>query len=252
MESQLLHAFTCVIALVTIAPFGTPQNHPQEILEIYREFAKPGTEAANRAIEDKAAEMCIRLGCPHPYLGIESLTGPKEIWFLNSFASEAEIKHVRNAYEKNAALMAAMNEMVSERKPLSSAEPINVFTRYRPDLSHGTRWSLGEGRFLVISLVSSNSLDDANNHGTVFQSFASTGSTTLIGATTDESVWFAIRAAHTREQAEDMARAAGARTFIFAIRPEWSMPAKEWIAADPEFWRDRSQQILRIRAAAER
>ncbi len=27
----------------------------------------------------------------------------------------------------------------------------------------------------------------------------------------------------------------GAR--IFAVRPNWSMPAPEWVAADPDFWR---------------
>ncbi|HYL55646.1 MAG TPA: hypothetical protein VEU73_08740 [Gemmatimonadales bacterium] len=31
------------------------------------------------------------------------------------------------------------------------------------------------------------------------------------------------------------AREQGAR--IFAVRPNWSMPAPEWVAADPDFWR---------------
>jgi hypothetical protein len=26
-------------------------------------------------------------------------------------------------------------------------------------------------------------------------------------------------------------------TTLFAVRPYWGMPAQEWIAADPEFWK---------------
>ncbi|MGH7694985.1 MAG: hypothetical protein ACRENH_08390, partial [Gemmatimonadaceae bacterium] len=47
---------------------------------------------------------------------------------------------------------------------------------------------------------------------------------------------YVVRLATTRGAADDLARKAGAGTTVFAIRPYWGMPAKEWIAADPEFW----------------
>ena len=37
--------------------------------------------------------------------------------------------------------------------------------------------------------------------------------------------------------AEAKAAAAGPSTQVFAVRPKWSYPASEWVAADPEFWR---------------
>jgi hypothetical protein len=48
---------------------------------------------------------------------------------------------------------------------------------------------------------------------------------------------FVVRAARTREEAEAMTRAAGRDATVLAIRPSWSFPAAEWIAADPQFWR---------------
>src|SRR6516225_8853933 len=63
-----------------------PQQHaktvhaePTRILYVYRELWKPGTQADLNRIETKGARMCIDLKCPHPYLGIESLTGSKEV-----------------------------------------------------------------------------------------------------------------------------------------------------------------------------
>jgi hypothetical protein len=51
----------------------------------YREILKPGSYAAYREIENKIASGCMELGFPHPYIGIEPLTVPQEIWFLNGF-----------------------------------------------------------------------------------------------------------------------------------------------------------------------
>ena len=51
---------------------------------------------------------------------------------------------------------------------------------------------------------------------------------------TADGTRFVMRAARTADEAESKTRD-GAQ--IFAVRPYWSMPAKEWIAADPEFWK---------------
>jgi len=48
---------------------------------------------------------------------------------------------------------------------------------------------------------------------------------------------YIITAASTQPEAARKAAAAGPDTNIFAVRPYWSMAAKEWIAADAEFWK---------------
>ena len=97
--------------------------------------------------------------------------------------------------------------------------PIEIFASYRPDRSEGAPWRLGHGRYLVITRIDRTS----GPVGTVFEATDGTS--------------FVVRAANTREGVGAMKRPAGQETTLLAIRPSWSFPAAEWIAADPEFWR---------------
>jgi hypothetical protein len=187
-------------------------------LQIYRDRLPPGTDAIYRQIEEDAARICAELGGPHPYLAIESLTGSKEVWFLNGYSSPAEIKQVSDAYVKNAPLMAALNEIIKRKAPLN-LEPIEVFADYQPELSRGEAWSLGQGRFLVVTVTRSNKPTE----GTVFAA--------------KDGTRYVVLSAQTRDEADAKAAAAGPEANVFAVRPSWSLPAKEWIPADPAFWR---------------
>jgi hypothetical protein len=48
------------------------QERPKHLLEIFRDFVKPGSEADYRSVEEDAARICAELGCPHPHLAIRS------------------------------------------------------------------------------------------------------------------------------------------------------------------------------------
>ena len=221
----------CVLALLMVWVLmsdGSPQPvvqpqpktvhaEPPRILYIYREFWKPGTQAALNRIETKGARMCIDLKCPHPYLGIESLTGPKEVWYLNGFTSTEEQKRVTEEYNKKG-LFAAMNQFTQQRAPFQSEPGKGGFSNYHPELSHGVPWSMGRGRFLVIVVTKGNPQRD----GTVFE--------------TEEGVRFIVTTAQTRAEANAKLSSAGRGAKIFAVRPHFSMPAPEWVAADPLFW----------------
>lgn len=191
---------------------------PTPLLQIVREPLKPGAEAAFTAIEQERAHMSATLGCPHPYLGAESVTGPKEIWWFNGYQSSTERQEVYNAYEKNARLMAAFHKSATPKADLT-LKPIEVFASYRPDRSGGTPWTLGHGRYLVITRIDRTT----RLVGTVFEGSDGTD--------------FVVTSAETREEAEAMKNSDGQDTTILAVRPSWSFPAAEWIAADPEFWR---------------
>lgn len=193
------------------------QAEPPRILYIYREFWKPGTQAALNRIETKGARMCIDLKCPHPYLGIESLTGAKEVWYLNGFTSAEEQKRVTEEYNKKG-LFAAMNQFTQQRAPFQSEPGKDGFSDYHPELSHGVPWSMGQGRFLVIVVTK----DNPQSGGTVFE--------------TREGMRFIVAPAQTRAEANAKLSAEGPGAKIFAVRPHFSMPAQEWVAADPLFW----------------
>jgi hypothetical protein len=188
---------------------------PPEILQIHRERLKPGAEAAYAESERRIADRCSELGCPHPYLGIESVTGPREVWFFNGYESEAEKSSVGDEYARNAPLMEALREL-GKQKEAFVLEPAPAFVRYRRDLTGGKPWGLGLGRFLAISVEK-----EGRAGGTVFEDPSGTR--------------YGIEAFRSREDAE--LAAAGGKGIVFAVRPAWSYPAAEWISADPEFWR---------------
>lgn len=194
------------------------------ILYVSREFWKAGHETPLNRIESEAARVCIGLGVPHPYLGIESLTGPKEVWYVNGFASTEELEQVKEAYGKNQELLAAMNRFARQRSEFELRSSEERTATYRPALSRGAEWQMGRDRFLVISVTTR----DPQENGSVFES--------------EDGVRFVVTGARTRTEAEAKRAAAGADAKVFAVRPEFSMPAPEWIASDPSFWRSTRQK----------
>ncbi|HYL12532.1 MAG TPA: hypothetical protein VEV41_05835 [Terriglobales bacterium] len=202
---------------ITLAMQIAAHAQPPKILQIYREPLKPGVEAEYDRIESDTARKCAKLRCPHSYLAIESVTGPKEVWWFNAYDSVADKNQVADAWAKNKVALKVLGKN-SKRKARLTSKATNVFANYRQDLSAGPLWLIGHGRFLVITATKTTQ----PIHGTVFEA--------------DDGTRFVIVPALTREQAE-MAAAAGAASRMFAVRPLWSHPAEEWIAADPEFWR---------------
>jgi hypothetical protein len=213
----MLLSFLVLLLGVTAPP---AQRQTVQILQIYRDFLKPGSDAAYGKIEQDAARICAELKCPHPYLAIESLTGPKEVWFLNAYSSPGEPKKVAEAYGKNPELLKALAEIVERKKDLIS-DPAEVFATYLPSSTRRTPpWALGRGRFLVIT-VTSNS--EAHLAGSVFVA--------------EDRTRYIIRSAPTRDEALTWATLSGPETRAFAVRPDWSLPSEEWISADPQLWR---------------
>jgi len=187
------------------------------ILQIYRDFVKPGREADFDAVERDAARICADLGFPHRHLAIESLTGPMEVWWLNQFASEAERQQVVADYESRADLVAALGGIAERREPLTEP-PIDVLTKPRPDLSRGISWTPAGARFAVVSVTRGNS----PLPGAVFEA--------------PDGTRYTLRAVTTREQGAALATEGGSEARVFAVRPQWGMPEQSWIAANPEFW----------------
>jgi hypothetical protein len=188
-----------------------------QILQIYRDFLKPGNDSAYRENEEDAARSCTRLECPNPYLTIESLSGTKEFWYLNGYRSAAHQTAVAEAYQKNAPLMSALNTIASRKAGLILS-PVDTITRYRADLTSGSPWRIGEGRFLVITVTRSY----GHAEGTVVEA--------------EDGTLFIIRSAQSREEADASATIAGPDTRVFAVRPSMSTASRDWIIGDPEFW----------------
>ncbi len=198
----------------------TMQVGDTQLLYVARESLKPGAEARYLEIEQDAARICRELKCPHPYIGIESLTGPKQCWWFNGFASEAELNQTGEAYKTNQPVAAALAEIIRRKADLITTSS-ELVAHYRRELSRGSPWRVGQGRFLVITVTKGA----VSAEGTVFEA--------------EDGTRFVITPARTRQEADTKRAAAGADAIVFAIRPDLSMPAQEWRAADPEFWKSK-------------
>jgi hypothetical protein len=194
------------------------QERPPTILQIYRDFVKRGREAAYRTVEEDAARICAELKFPHSHLAIQSLRGPKEVWWLNGFASEAEQRQVTADYTRNPPLVAALEGITRRKEGLTEA-PVNIYASYRAALSRGASWKVAGARFFVVTIAAG----DPRAPGSVFDA--------------PDGTRFVFRPYAARREADAAAPAAGPGTRVFAVRPYWGMPAQAWVAADPAFWK---------------
>jgi hypothetical protein len=192
-------------------------DRPPNVLEIFRDSVKPGREGEYRAAEEDAARACAEFHYPHAHLALESLSGSREVWWLNGFDSEAEREEVTRAYEKNAPVVQALTDVSRRRKDLVGT-PVDVLARHRQDLGGGGAWRVAGARFFVASVTR----EKPRLAGAVFEA--------------PDGTRYVLRPARTAAEAERLAAEAGSAAAVFAVRPYWGLPAREWIAADPEFW----------------
>lgn len=205
-----------ILSLALLSPPVRAQVTAPRFMYIYRDSLKRGVDSAYRVIEDDGAQICADLRCPNPYIGIESLSGPHEAWWINVFATEADTARVANVYATNHALSTALGA-VAQRKAALIGTPIQGFAVYRRDLSRGPAWSVAGARFIVVTVT--------RDHRPVNGSVWAMADSTL----------YVLRPVRTRREADALARQAKAH--VFAVRPNWSMPAPEWVATDAAFWR---------------
>jgi hypothetical protein len=209
-----MRAFPILLALA--APPLIAQQAAPRFMYIYRDSLKRGVDSAYRALENEGAQICADLRCPNPYLAIESVSPPHEAWWLNTFVGAADTARVAHVYATDRALSEALGS-VAKRKAALIGTPVQGFAVYRRDLSRGQAWSASGARFVVITVTRR----PRRVNGWAWAMA--------------DSTLYVLRPAPTRHVADAIARETNGR--VFAVRPNWSMPAPEWVAADPEFWR---------------
>jgi hypothetical protein len=210
-----------LIAVIVITLGGCASQRQEEtpqFLLIVRERLRAGSEEAYDKNELQLATVCATLKCPHPYLALATITGPKEVWWLNAFASQHERDGLDASYASNEPLMSAMRPL-GRRKEDFRESITSTMTEFRRDLSGDTVLRIAGARFLVINTAQ----DERVVTGAVFQAA--------------DGKRFVIASANNRDVAEALARQFEAGAIILAVQPQWSFPAESWIDADPGFWR---------------
>jgi hypothetical protein len=204
------------------------QDKTPQFLLIVRERLRPGSEEAYDENELQLATVCATLKCPHPYLALATVSGSKEVWWLNAFASQEERDGLEASYASNESLMAAMRPLGKRKEEFREALN-STMTEYRRDLSGGCVLRIAGSRFFVINTAQ----DPRTPKGAVFQAA--------------DGQQFVIVSANNRAAAESLAQQSGPGAIIVAVQPQWSLPDESWIDADPEYWR--SNVVARTRGA---
>lgn len=158
----LLSCLTVALAAPTAAqappaaaqtpPAAADANAPAPLIMIHREEVKPGRAAAHATNETAWAGAFAKAGVPVHWLGMTTVVGPTEAWFLEAHDSLASVERSEQAVDDNAALRAESDGFAASEGDLLSRSS-TVLARYRPGLSYQPGVNLRDMRFMSVDLV---------------------------------------------------------------------------------------------------
>jgi hypothetical protein len=261
----------CLLLAASFLPGRAQQAQsaiPPAVLQIYRDQVKPSRMAEYSRIEGEAAQACAHAST-WPYLTIQSITGPQEVWFISGFDSYAAMERSAEPFARNAALSAELNRLL-EAKANLVADPRAVYAHYRDELSGGLGLIQPGARFFTVTMVTvrpGHERDFEDIHRTlksarqkagvednrvlyqvvsgmarnIYLIFSAHHSLQNAGVALDPAVddYSTDVDDSTRNRLDDYTRISvqTSETWVFSVSPAMSNPAGEWIVDDPEFWK---------------
>lgn len=189
---------------------------PPSLLLIVGEHVMPGHETEYARLETALTTEGLRRRCPHPHIALASTRGPKVVWWLNAFASPDAMRAVEQAYASDTTLKAAL-AVLAKRKAAIVTETETVLAEYDATASAPDSWTMLATRYFVVRF-DAPALDQA----AVFVA--------------PDGRRFSFRPVQSRADADRMV-AAEREPIVLAVEPRWSLPAADWIEADPSFWK---------------
>jgi hypothetical protein len=239
---------------------------PPDILQIYREPVKPGKISEYKRLEAEAAIACSRANT-WPYVTLEGISGPQEVWFVSGFDSYAAMERSAEPFVRNATLASELSRIMDTKSNLVS-ESRAVFLRYRPELGNNRGLMRPQTRFFTATMVqviqghereyeeSQRILRGvreraaAADNRSVYQVVSGMPQNTYLtlspyhsfrdaGESLDGLLDYDDVDDNVRGRIKELLSTSvfSTQTFIFAVDPAISNPAGEWIADDPDFWK---------------
>jgi hypothetical protein len=215
LSSKWFGGWMALLGMVSIACYAQTPH----VMQVSRDVLKPGVEQDYAKIEDEAAKLCVSMHCPNPYLALETVDDPKEVWIINGFDSEDQARQVLAAYQQNPSLLSALKDIANRRQPLLAEPSQSNLASLLIVLSGGPPWwSMAESRYLIIT----HTRGQPGAMGAVYAA--------------DDGSTYEIRFASTLDEARQKFKTGDPNARIFEVRPNWALPDKTWIAANPSFW----------------
>lgn len=266
--SMLALAWTGALATTAAAQQPTSASTPRMLL-IYREEVKPGHGAAHAANEAAWAAAFTKADAPSRWLGMTTMAGPSEAWFLAGFDSYEAWQKVDDAMEATAALRAAEDKFSAQETEYLSRTSV-ITAGYRAALSYQADVSLPQMRYMQVDvvrvkqghdrefrlawrmMVEAHTKAKMDEHWAVYEVESGAQELTFLFFYPHKSL-AALDAAGSTHGADAFRTAVGeggriqmreatqasiesSTTYLFKLRPAMSTLPKEWIDADPTFW----------------
>jgi hypothetical protein len=243
-------------------------HHPPKVLEIEREFIKPGKggslhdKSESKFVADMAAAKW-----PTHYIALNSLSGKSRALYLIGYDSFAALENDNKAFEKNAALSAELDKDSQADGDLLDGTDQFLFTldddlSYRPDVDiaqardfeittfhikpgHGKEWHA-----LVSLVIDAQKKGGTSAHWATYD-LAYGGDNEYVAFSADKSMAEIDTGNAEDKQFRDALGEDGLKKLreleadciqdsdseLFAINPAQSYPMDEWVKAAPDFWK---------------
>ena len=133
-------------------PLLTKEGSPPLLLQIEREEVRPGKGAAHALNEAAWAAAYVKAQSPVQWLGMTTMSGPSEAWFLTAHESFAALEKSDTSTEANPALSAERDRLAGIDGELLGRTS-TILARYRPALSYQPTVSLPNMRYMTVNIV---------------------------------------------------------------------------------------------------
>jgi hypothetical protein len=226
------------------------QELPAAIINVYREQVKPGVMSKYLQIEEAAARFCAQAHCPNPYVAIASMTGPAEVWWINGVDSVETFEKVLHDYAANQEIMQELDRVASSKADLAF-DSTTLVARFRDDLSFSSDTTIAYARYISISVVQVRpgqlasfekirqavkaARQRSGRAQWVYQVASGTQDGTFLLMTPGRN----LQEVHAFDTSDDRIpdSVLTSETRLYAVSPSLSMPAQNWVEADPAFWK---------------
>ncbi len=255
-------------ALGTLFTTAQEMPGPPKVLQVTREFIKPGKAGA---IHDKSESNFVtamaKAKWPTHYFAVNSLSGKERALYLTGYDSFAAWEKDNQAVMKDKALSDELDRAsVTDGELLDSLDQF-VFT-YDPDLSLNPTTSFTGVRYLDITsvqvkvghdhefhelsqmFIDGNKKAGTSSHWDAFEVAYGAGGEYIFVSPEKSMAEIDTAFAEDKQfrdalgedgmkKLEELERdcVESAESQLFSINPAQSYPPEEWIKADPDFWK---------------
>jgi hypothetical protein len=265
-----LTSLCCAVALgVSLVAVTSAQQGPgpRKVMQIIREEIKAARSAPHGRAEEAYVRAIRAAKAPVYYVGLRSVTGPTEAWFLSSYDSYAALEQENDMVAKNASLSKAL-EMADDQDAQFRTGTRTVIAELQEDLSYRMRPSMQDMRYMHVTTIRvgqgwGTAFDDirklvkaahekanVDEHWAMYQVVSGMPAGTYLMIQGSMSLKDEDTDPHTqayRDVMGDEGRAKmqqfrrdgvlGADTALFEISPQMSNVPDEWLKARPDFWK---------------